>query len=366
MTAKQRERFEVTNDGEGLKYYLNGTLITTKQNLSKYDKIIDWVGEGDGYNLDVIHITAEGGIGNVQTSGNITGRRWVNWQMDRLSNPHDGLYAHLIHPDKPTNAQLAAKCLKMTNPSRPYVDIGIMIGELRDFPLLIQRGGDSLIQKFGKQTLNREFGWKPLASDLRKLMDFQKVVLERMKEIDRLESEGGLKRTVTLWKGSTISSYDVITQSGDKLTCHHYLDYCTQTEIKGFVVWKPSFPQIKQGERLAKIMDTILGLRFDISTLWNIIPWTWLIDWFSNVGDILEASRNQMEATHSSIQLMTHSKTTIQGPSSVTGISPFNGTLETKTRRTVAGVTLEAHLPFLSTGQISILGSIGVTRRLPR
>lgn len=366
--AIQRTRSTIDYSGTGTRHNLQNVLLATKSNLGRYTKIIDWVGPGDGYNLDIIKITASGGIINHSTSGNISGRRWTNWQASRLSSPTDPLYTHVEHPDQPSNAALATECLKMTNPSRPFVDLGIMIGELRELPLLIQRGGENLARKYGQQTLSREFGWKPLVSDLFKLRSLQLEILKRIEEINRLESEGGLKRTVTLWRGSNIQSNDVITQSGDKLTVHHYLDYATQTEIKGYVCWTPTFPNIPAGRRLAKVLDVLLGLRIDASTLWNLIPWTWLIDWFSNVGDILEASRNTMDATHTSVQLMTHSTTTIQGPSNYAEgtISSFHASLETKQRRTSSGTALDASLPFLDNRQISILGSIGVTRRLPR
>ena len=32
----------------------------------------------------------------------------------------------------------------------------------------------------------------------------------------------------------------------------------------------------------------LLGLRPTPAVIWNSLPWTWLIDWFTNVGDILD------------------------------------------------------------------------------
>lgn len=31
----------------------------------------------------------------------------------------------------------------------------------------------------------------------------------------------------------------------------------------------------------------LLGLRLDPELLWNLAPWTWLIDWFGNLGDVV-------------------------------------------------------------------------------
>jgi hypothetical protein len=42
--------------------------------------------------------------------------------------------------------------------------------------------------------------------------------------------------------------------------------------------------QIRNAARLA---DKILGLGFDIELLWELAPWSWLADWFVNIGDVI-------------------------------------------------------------------------------
>lgn len=39
--------------------------------------------------------------------------------------------------------------------------------------------------------------------------------------------------------------------------------------------------------RTARLADKILGIGFDLETLYEIAPWTWLLDWFVNVGDVI-------------------------------------------------------------------------------
>jgi hypothetical protein len=39
--------------------------------------------------------------------------------------------------------------------------------------------------------------------------------------------------------------------------------------------------------RAAQLAKATLGIRLDLELLWELAPWTWLSDWFVNIGDIL-------------------------------------------------------------------------------
>jgi len=46
----------------------------------------------------------------------------------------------------------------------------------------------------------------------------------------------------------------------------------------------------RQRDQMFKAVDNarhLLGLNLDPETLWNLAPWSWLADWFGNVGDIM-------------------------------------------------------------------------------
>jgi hypothetical protein len=364
-----RTRLRNQYSGTGRKYNLQGVLLSSVANFQSQDKIVDFVAKGDGQNLDIRHLTLKGMvIREVATTGSISGRRWVNWMPDRCRNPEDSMFGHLIIPDQPSDAILAADLLARTNPNRSGISIPNFVWELREIPHMLKKEGDNLIQSHHKGNLAYEFGFKPLLSDLKKLINFSEAVTKRQKELETLFSKG-LNRKRDLWSSSISGGpIDIIAQSGDKLTIHLAVHKTTVRKVWGFVRWFPTNPKLPKGDLRAWARKLEAGAVIDISTLWDGLPWSWLIDWCSNVGDILAANRNIIGASHSAIQLMTQTTTTadvtMDLPAST--YSPGGWSEVTKKRRTVAYVPVDFQLPMLTQKQLSILGSIGVTRRVPR
>jgi hypothetical protein len=46
-------------------------------------------------------------------------------------------------------------------------------------------------------------------------------------------------------------------------------------------------PVLGKLRKYAQIARKLLGLRLDVELLWELAPWTWLSDWFVNMGDVL-------------------------------------------------------------------------------
>jgi len=53
-----------------------------------------------------------------------------------------------------------------------------------------------------------------------------------------------------------------------------------------YVKWH--FPYDDIADIPPEIRNILKGVQLDYNTFWNIVPWTWLIDWVSNVGDFVE------------------------------------------------------------------------------
>lgn len=363
-----RTRQQSQYSDTGYKYNLQGGLVSTVSNLSSYDGITDLVAAGDGHNLDIRHLAISGFKLNYQTTGSITGRRWVNWMLDRCRNPADAMFGHLSVPDQPSDALLAADLIARTNPSRPVVDLPVAIFELREIPDLLREEGNKIVRGLAAGNLAYQFGIRPLISDLMNLLNFSDEVAKRQRELEKLAS-GGLRRKRDLWSGSSTGGpFDIIAQSGDKIIVHFDSYKATQRRVWGFIVWTPDNPKLMKGDARALARKAVLGLTVDFSTAWNAIPWSWLVDWCSNVGDILIAKRNIVGASHGAIQLMTQTTTSTRAQLTTYAqfVTPGSWIETSKQRRTVSHVPVDVQLPILNARQLSILGSIGVTRRVPR
>lgn len=364
MVDRVRNRF--LSAGTGHKTFLNGNVISTHTNLASSSTISDVVAGGSGHDLTISKITLKGGIiAHACSPGNITGRCLVNIQPDAMRNPSDTMYVHYPISGRPTNAALAAELLAKTNPSRPVVDLPIAVYELRELPSLLRREGGGWIRRLASLNLKYHFGIKPLVNDIVNLLNFSDEVDKRQKELDALHN-GGLRRRRNLWSGAITGSTNRTVHSGEKFLIHCQNSVATRARVWGFTTWKPDGTRLMKGDQRALARQAVLGLTIDFATAWNAIPWTWLIDWCSNVGDVLIANRNIVGAVHGPIQIMELIESTAICTIDHPAVQKASWELVTKTRRTVTNVPISAQLPILSLRQLSILGSIGVTRRVPR
>jgi hypothetical protein len=332
---------------------------------------------GDGHPFDMTKVSWMGTPLNSMGTG-CNGQalqRTVNFvpQLFRAMNPNPSNPGdHNVIFGRPSNGALAAKLLAETSPSRPVVDLPVAIGELRELPLLIRGYGDGFLKALARGNLSYNFGIRPMISDLSSLLDFQDAFASRMRELNALK-EGTLRRKRMLFRGAGHSVNPNITinsgsTNGGSIVCS--MDSHSSEEVWGFVRWKPSigFPQTDDALRRAA-RRAVLGLTVDFSTAWNLIPWSWLVDWSSSAGDYLMSNRNIIPCTATGLCIMSHRKTRnvftrIGGTFSTPNIGPFGPwtvEIESKTR-SPASPTLSAQLPLLSWRQLSILASIGISK----
>lgn len=193
-------------------------------------------------------------------------------------------------------------------PTKSYAELSQAGGEaLADgFPSII--GLSSLKSRAGaahaagSEYLNVEFGWKPLISDVRKLA---RAVLDSERILDQYEKDSGKE---------IHRRYDFPTEL--KIENHEYgpyipvprLEYGFYKPGKSFgnltytLKWKRRtwfkgcftyyFPPRGDAMRKSAEARKLLGLELTPATLWNLAPWSWAVDWFANVGNVLDAFDN--------------------------------------------------------------------------
>jgi hypothetical protein len=263
--------------------------------------------------------------------------------------------------------------LARTNPSRPDADLSVAVAELRDLPQLLKQAGDTLL-KFGAGTfLAWEFGWKPLVKDLEALLNFQRLTDRRIREIRSLHDHGGLRRRVQL-QSTVLAPYreerGIDSQSGAYIGA--MCETISSQRIWGTSRWLPSkagLPPPSDFEIGQQAARAVYGLTIDAATAWNLIPWSWLIDWFTGAGTMLTTQRNTVGATVSSACVMVHNRhvTKITRTSGPLWISGGGGQIvnETKNRYVGLAPSITAAFPLITGRQVAILGALNVMR-VPR
>lgn len=291
-----------------------------------------------------------------------------NFVPGELNNPFYSDWQSDLFWDSPSDGALATKLLKLTNPSRPYVDIPTNVFELRDIPHMLKVEGDTILKKGASLDLLYQFGWAPLVSDLVKLTDFQSAVSKRTNELSHLY-QSGLRRKKLLNNIVHSSNYNAPLAYYSYLGNIYYkVSRKNEEKAWGYVEWFPTtLPPATDEILRALARRAVLGLTIDPSTVWELIPWSWLVDWCSNVGDFIASHRNIIPAEPRNILIMRHRTSYAHlEPLSWSGVGisqqPAWMECDWKSRRP-ASPELSAQLPFLSGRQLSILASIGVLRR---
>lgn len=271
-----------------------------------------------------------------------------------------------------TNLPSAADIYARTNPSRASVLLPVFFKELREIPEMIRFVGRVLLnpRKWGPSAPGRvhlavQFGWLPLIRDLVTIAGLQESVDKRRKEFDRLYSGSGLKRRIGLGSGSQSVSYSKFANFGSYRNFSVPVTEVRQYTAWAVVNWKPNNPSALPPSDAA-LMRRMTGLTVQHITeaVWEALPWSWLIDWFTNIGAVIKAG-NRADARPSGGCVMVRYITRATHPAS----TQFNdlltaGTLTTRwnTRTALGASVLQAKLPILTASQVSILGALASAR----
>jgi len=355
---------------------------------------VDTSGYGPDHNLNITHIDLSG----VQPlTGEIIGvnrvDRWENnYPTGSSSVPGFGL----TPPGFASVAEVATATISRSNPTRPYVSVPNFLFELKDLPGMIRDIGR--LKLYGKgesggpighapsakdaanHYLSGVMGWAPLISDLRKLTNFQEKVNNRVTDLDNLfNGNGGLHRSVGkanpktgkpgswVFQTNKVSSVFIDTL-GPSLTVK--AEESILWERWGTVRWMstalPSY-HLSRKQMDQKARNLVLGLNVNPKAIWDAVPWSWMIDWYANMGEYLGTYHNALPCAPSVVCVMTHKKAEIAWTRSDQYVLQVHGgygsrITETKDRSVVSGPSLTATIPFLSGRHFSILGALALQR----
>lgn len=244
----------------------------------------------------------------------------------------------------------------------------------RAFLLPEQQGGLSAARALAAANLAWQFGWRPIIEDIIGITKLQKSIAARRRELNHLYSGRGLKTKKELFKSIQHSfGYTTIESVGAA-----FIDAPTQYYASNIAWVTARFrPRVQcpLPPTDFQIGAALLGLSpYGVGqAAWELLPWSWLIDWFTNVGAILDSTSNSFGADLVSLNNMRSSVRYARSPDFFQGFFPDTGGVQVTAcereksvkQRSVglAGLqALDVHLPLLGENQLSILGSIAMLR----
>lgn len=270
-----------------------------------------------------------------------------------------------------------------TNPSRPVLMPPTLLQDIYELPKQIFESG-KLLKKAKKDYTSKDaanahlltqFGWLPLIEDLQKLLKLQEYILKRNKELQQLYSGKGLRRRLKFSDDSqTEAGKDTLAMYG--LSNYVTLGYTVTVKRRtwGTIHWRPTAPPLYHPLDYRNhnyVRNIVLGLTPEgiAKGLWDVIPWTWLIGWFTNIGKYLLAHSNTVPAAWSEACFMSEVVVnTVAGRADGSGISDLKieisgvRQMTTKTRQVSSSITPGFNVPYLDTWRLSILSALFVQR----
>lgn len=306
---------------------------------------------------------------------------------------------------------LGPEAFRRLRPKLEHAGAAQFLAEIRDVPRMLQttsklfhmtwkdlggKGRSSIMtpKKAADQFINHQFGWLPFVKDL---LDFDKVYQNSKKFIKRhTEHNDKWERRYTVlsspesntiigqgngwgvWPaGNTISAMFGKGDGGAQIspTYTTRLEKHQRVWASGlFKIYRPEFDSSLSGydSTWNSVQQQLMlyGARINPSVLYKITPWSWLIDWFTNVGtNIDNASAIAQDAVASkNLFLMSHSQSLI----TFEQVAPFwEGTRTMKWAREVELKQRGEGGPYglgwssqnLSTRQLAILTALAITHR---
>lgn len=290
----------------------------------------------------------------------------------------------------PKGTTAIARCKPTNNVAAASVALGEILHD--GLPALLGatlwKNKASAARSAGGEYLNSEFGWKPLLNDIRSVSfaaaNAHRILSQYERDAGRVVRRRYEFPVVRTESTSIISGYDgrirAPTDGGliDFSVPRPQLCKTTRTYKRtwfsgAFTYHLPTgYKSRNRLERMAAKAGPLLGLDLTPDTLWNLQPWTWAVDWFSNMGDVVsnlsDWATDGLVLRYGYIMEHQYSSDTyyLDGPSRYKpkGIhpSPVVAWKEIKRRQKATPFGFGATWDGLTPRQLAIAAALGLTR----
>jgi hypothetical protein len=206
----------------------------------------------------------------------------------------------------------APRFVAQTNPTTPIAGIGQFLGEIERLPKFFLnesylRYRVNYFRLLGNDYLNVAFGWLPFISDLKKAVDVaihandlaRQIYQDSGRWIRRKRTLDPIVNTV-LKRYKTANPYRLNFLDSNQAAVffvggNQYGDLTVEDTITETYSFSAAFQYFIEGDGTflgeadsqLKALDRLLGFKPTPSVLYELMPYSWLIDWMSNVGNVV-------------------------------------------------------------------------------
>lgn len=287
----------------------------------------------------------------------------------------------------PSIELLTSALFSAANPSKPAFSVAQFAGEMKDIPNLLRVKGHSLLKRAANGYINYRFAWQTLIKDFSNMWDLQSSFERRLRTLKNLRDNGSSVEKASLYHGVGTARWE-----NQTLSQRPYLQGPIMgvgyTKIWGAVKYEldSDYYDISSAsdEQLTKLVErSLYGLYeplkgeflpnfVSLSDIWELLPWSWLADYFTNIGDLAAMTDNRLGLTpskacimHSFSSTLSHQGNKIQDPWGWRGsVSPGYIQRLEKSRYVVGNRVMPlANKPLLSDRQLNIIAALLVSSR---
>jgi len=298
---------------------------------------------------------------------------------------HQSSWPSIIETDEEL-ATLGASLVGSLAPTAPHNNVYTSLGELRNdglpsIPFLSFLKGGKVPEKVGGEYLNYQFGIAPTISDVKSIMKTVRQADKLWKQY--LRDSGRLVRRRMDMKPERTVTTEVLPQESHMVPkgtkVQHWqglgpVTVTTETETKRWFsaayMYYVDRTSLQGMEGFLEKSQYLYGWKPSPSGMYNLTPWSWLLDWFTNTGDVIDNISLYLEdpfltkwayiMEHQTVT-KTYTQTLINNegkPHNV--IAVF--TIDSKKRRRVNPFHLGFKGEALTGHQLAILAALGLTR----